>query len=189
MEEKKTIRKKVLTQLKEIQKPEYEQLSYEIASKLYETDEWKQATTIGITISRPPEVDTYQMIRRAWQEKKRVVVPKCYPETKEMIFYELTRFDELESVYYGLYEPMVEKTKSINKEEISLLLVPGVAYDRRGYRIGFGGGYYDRFLTDFKGTTISLAFHLQLFDDLPHEEHDIPVGKIITEQGSVHVIK
>lgn len=187
MEGKKEIRKKVLEELNKLSKPMYEHFSYNIAQKLYHTEEWKEADTIGITVSRPPEVDTYQIIRQAWEENKRVVVPKCYPHTKEMVFRELTRFDELESVYYGLYEPIEEKTRVVSKDEISLLLVPGVAYGKNGYRIGFGGGYYDRFLVDYKGKTISLAFMIQIFDELPYESHDIPVGKIITERGMMDV--
>lgn len=81
-----------------------------------------------------------------------------------------------------MFEPKEHETDAVSKEEIDLVIVPGLLYNRAGYRVGFGGGYYDRFLKDYRGYTISLAFSFQLIDHLPHEEYDIPVGKMITEK-------
>ena len=102
-----------------------------------------------------------------------------------MDFRILTSFDELETVYIDLLEPIVEQTESIGKEQIDLLIVPGVVFSNDGYRIGFGGGYYDRYMTDYKGATISLAFHSQVNHEVPIEAHDIPVQKIITERDFI----
>lgn len=183
--DKKKLRNTLQNELKKLSKPEYEHFSYEIAQWLYRDPDWKNADTIGITISKMPEVDTYQIIRKAWEENKRIAVPKCIPETKTMVFRALTAFNELESVYYGLFEPIVELTKEVPKEEIDLMIVPGLGFTKEGYRIGFGGGYYDRYLQDYKGKTLSLAFSLQIVPSLPIEPHDIPVSKIITERGPI----
>lgn len=180
--EKKFLRKEMLGRLKELNKPEHEQRSYEIARKLYQSPLWLQAKTIGITVSNPPEADTWQIIRKAWEEGKRVAVPKCNPKTKEMVFRDLDRFSDLESVYYGLWEPIEAKTEEVSGEKIDTLIVPGVAYMKNGYRLGFGGGYYDRFLESYKGNTISLAFAFQVIKSLPVEEHDRPVEMIITDE-------
>lgn len=180
MERKNKLRKQMMDSLKEIDKPQYEHLSYEIAQSLYKDSFWKEAKTIGITVSKYPEVDTYQMIRKAWEEGKRVVIPKCLPKTKEMVFRTLTQFNQLESVYYGLLEPIEELTHEVSANEIDLLIVPGLAFSMDGYRVGFGGGYYDRYLTGYKGHTLSLAFPQQLIEELPVEGHDLPVEKIIT---------
>jgi 5-formyltetrahydrofolate cyclo-ligase len=177
---KKELRSVVLGELKKLSKPEYEQFSYEIANQLFADDLWKEANTIGITVSNYPELDTYQIIRKAWEQNKRVVVPKCQPKSKQMSFHELKQFTQLESVYYGLLEPIEALTKQVERVEIDLLIVPGLAFTNEGYRLGFGGGYYDRFLTDYKGSTVSLAFPSQLKEKLPIEKHDIPVQKIIT---------
>lgn len=177
---KKELRSLVLGELKKLSKPEYEQFSYEIAKQLFTEELWKKASTIGITISNYPELDTYQVIRKAWEQGKRVVVPKCHPKEKQMSFHELNQFTQLESVYYGLLEPIEALTKKVAKEEIDLLIVPGLAFTHEGYRLGFGGGYYDRFLLEYNGSTVSLAFPVQLTAKLPLEEHDIPVQKIIT---------
>ncbi|MEI2403783.1 5-formyltetrahydrofolate cyclo-ligase [Niallia taxi] len=186
-ESKQEIRSRVLAELRAIPKPAYEQLSYEIAQNLYNHPLFQKASHVGVTISRFPEVDTYQIIRAAWAQGKKVSVPKCLPKTRAMEFRILERFDQLESIYSGLYEPMEAETKLTEANEIELLLVPGVAYSKDGYRIGFGGGYYDRFLKSFHGTTISLAIESQLEKSLPIESHDIPVQHIITNKGAMVV--
>ena len=101
---------------------------------------------MGLRFPVPPEVDTYQIIRKAWDEGKRIVTPKCLPKDRQMDFRVLDRFDQLESVYFGLLEPIESKTVRVDPEEIDLLIVPGMAFERRGFRMGVGGGYYDRFL-------------------------------------------
>ncbi len=180
--EKKEIRKRVLHDLRALDKSTYEQYSFEIARKLYQLPIWKRASTIALTISRSPEVDTWQIIRNGWLEGKRIVAPKCLPESKQMVFRQITSFEQLESVYFGLYEPQKMQTEEIKKQEIELMIVPGVAFNKQGYRIGFGGGYYDRYLENFNGETLSLAFSLQILQELPIEKHDIPVQSIITEK-------
>ncbi|RDU35377.1 5-formyltetrahydrofolate cyclo-ligase [Neobacillus piezotolerans] len=182
MEDKKMLRKSMMERLRSMSDGEYMERSNRIASNLFGHPAWKEAEVIGITISRPPEVDTYQIIEKAWQEGKRIAVPKCLPATREMQFRYLTDFSELEKVYYGLLEPIVEKTEQVRPDDISLLVVPGLAFSRDGYRLGFGGGYYDRFLTVYKGQTASLAFSCQIVGELPVENHDRQVGMIMTEE-------
>lgn len=177
---KKEYRSFMMKELKKLSKQEHEQYSYEIASRLFETLPWKEANVIGITVSNYPEVDTYQIIRKAWEQEKKVVVPKCHPKEKQMTFHEIHRFTQLESVYYGLLEPIESLTVKVEPHEIDLVIVPGLAFSNEGYRLGFGGGYYDRYLANYKGTTISMAFPIQLKENIPVEVHDIPVKKIIT---------
>ncbi|RHW41060.1 5-formyltetrahydrofolate cyclo-ligase [Neobacillus notoginsengisoli] len=182
MEEKRNSRKEMMSHLKRLDSQDYKDQSVQIAESLFEQQEWIQAKVIGITISRPPEVDTYKIIKQAWREGKKIAVPKCIPKAKVMDFRYLSDFSQLETVYYGLKEPMVEKTELASPEDIGCLIVPGLAFSVEGFRVGFGGGYYDRFLTGFNGHTVSLAFSCQIIDHLPVEIHDIPVRKVITEQ-------
>ncbi len=184
MQEKKQLRNEIRERLKKIPKPLYEHYSYTIAQELYKDPLWQSASIIGITISIPPEVDTYQIIRTAWAEGKKIAVPKCFAKEKQMDFRELQRFDQLESVYFGLLEPIETETVLVEKENIDLLIVPGLAFTQEGYRTGVGGGYYDRYLQHYQGNTLSLAFQEQLVSSVPIEEHDIPVGKIITNKES-----
>lgn len=187
MKEKKQIRKEMQRQLANLSKPVYEHFSYQIAQRLFAESFWKDANTISITISRMPEVDTYQIIRRAWEEKKTVVVPKCYPANRTMKFRVLKAFNELESVFYGLFEPIEKVTDEVGRKDIDLMIVPGLAFTKRGERLGFGGGYYDRYLEEYGGRKISLAFQQQIVSSLPVERHDILLHKIITEEESIEI--
>ncbi|EIJ78865.1 5-formyltetrahydrofolate cyclo-ligase [Bacillus methanolicus PB1] len=187
METKQMIRKAVKAKLANIQKPEYEDKSYQIAQTLFSDPYWKDAKTVAITVSNPPEADTLQIIRKGWELGKKIAVPKCIPESKGMVFRTLTRFSELESSFFNLYEPIEGLTEAVSANEIDLMIVPGVAFTYDCYRIGHGGGYYDRYLTNFNGKTVSLAFEEQLIDRFQVEEHDIPVMKLITDKKVIEL--
>lgn len=179
------IRKMMKEKLELVPNELYDSWSREIAANLFNSNAWKEAGMIGITISRGKEVHTRGILEKGWQDGKRMVVPKCDPVSRKMTFRILTSFDQLESIYYGLQEPIETATDAVLANDIDLLIVPGLAYSKEGYRIGFGGGYYDRFLCTYKGKTASLAFEVQLVDQLPIETHDIPVNMIITNKQVV----
>ncbi|MEH7086164.1 5-formyltetrahydrofolate cyclo-ligase [Neobacillus drentensis] len=187
MNNKLSIRKDMKEQLSSLTKLLYEDYSNNIAGRLYDDQDWKEAQVIGITISKKPEVDTYQIIERAWELGKQVVVPKCDPKEKKMTFRRITDFSQLETVYYGLLEPIESLTNPMSADRIDLIIVPGLAYTREGYRLGFGGGYYDRYLQNYNGKTLSLAFAEQLVPQFHVEEHDIPVSKIITNNEVIKI--
>jgi 5-formyltetrahydrofolate cyclo-ligase len=187
VDEKKQLRRQLKEELSALSLPLYEHWSFQIAQQLYKDEFWEKAATVAITISRFPEVDTWQIIRKAWEQGKRIVIPKCEAKSRTMDFRELTVFSQLESVYFGLLEPIVSETSSVPAEEIDLVIVPGAAYARSGYRLGFGGGYYDRFLANYHGNTLSLAFEKQLINSLPIERHDIPVRKIISNKEVIKI--
>lgn len=163
----------------------YNNASLTIKNKLLKESSIINSNTIGLTISRKKEVDTKSIIQSLWELGKNVAVPKCNPKNHSMDFYLITNFEQLETVYLDLQEPIPEKTVYINKKNIDVLIVPGVVFDNKGYRIGYGGGYYDRYLKDYNGTLFSLAFQLQIVDQLPKETHDIPVHYILTEKGKI----
>jgi 5-formyltetrahydrofolate cyclo-ligase len=163
----------------------YTTLSEQIAASLYAQKEWVEAKTIGITLSMENEVNTYPIIEKAWEEGKKVVVPKCNKGTRTMSFREISNFDQLETVYMNLREPIPALTEEVNADEIDLQIVPGVAYTERGERIGYGGGYYDRYLVHYKGKALSLAYSFQMVEHIPVEPFDKNVEKIITEKGTM----
>ncbi|MBC6974474.1 5-formyltetrahydrofolate cyclo-ligase [Bacillus sp. Xin] len=184
-EEKVRLRKKIVEQMNALSKEQHKTLSEQIVFSLYEQKEWRDAQTIGITLSMEHEVNTYVIIKQAWREGKKVVVPKCNRETRTMTFRQITNFDQLETVYMSLREPIPALTVEIEANEIDLLFVPGVAYTRRGERIGYGGGYYDRYLLQYEGKTLSLAFGFQIVNYIPTEPFDQNVQKIITEKETI----
>lgn len=180
--EKKIIRDQILENKSKIDNISLKSYSNSIISKLYNTDYYKTAKTIMTFISFGAEVDTHDFIKHSIKNNKRIVVPITIPSTKELKLSEVLNFDELEIGYYDILTPKAEFIRYIDPSEVDLIIVPGVGFDKEGYRIGYGGGYYDRFLSKLDHITkISLAFDMQLIDNIPKEDFDIPVDYIITE--------
>ncbi|EJQ55361.1 MULTISPECIES: 5-formyltetrahydrofolate cyclo-ligase [Bacillus] len=184
-EEKVRLRKQIIEHMNSLSEERYTTLSEQIAFSLYAQKEWAEAKTVGITLSMENEVNTYAIIEKAWEEGKKVVVPKCNKETRTMSFRQISNFDQLEIVYMNLREPIPARTEEVNADDIDLQIVPGVAYTERGERIGYGGGYYDRYLLHYKGKTLSLAYSFQIVEHIPVEPFDKNVEKIITEKGTM----
>ena len=132
---KRKIREEMKRKLAELPPLEHTRFSREIAQKVFELKEWKQAETIGITVAVHPEPETNVLIEQAWLEGKRVAVPKCIPSSKALDFRYIASFSELETVYFGLKEP-ISTTEPAAKEDLSLLIVPGLAFTRKGLPIG-----------------------------------------------------
>ena len=177
--DKQELRKSGILKVKQLTKDKKKLIEQSLTNQLVHSMLWKQAKTIGITMSQGFEWNTKTIIEQAWKENKTVCIPKCEPKEKKLTFYQFDTYNQLEVVYYNLLEPKPEREKLVNKAFIDLLIVPGVLFDRRGYRIGFGGGYYDRFLMDFPNDTVSLISAMQLVDKVPEESFDVPVQHLI----------
>lgn len=180
---KSQLRNKAIIYLKSLSEEKKDIIEKKIIYQLIRSALWENASSIGITISQGFEWETQAIIEAAWKENKQVSVPKCDPATKGLTFYQLITYEQLEVSYYNLKEPNPDKSQATEKASIDLLIVPGLIFDKNGYRIGFGGGYYDRFLTDFPNETVSLISNGQLVDELPKEKFDLPVHYLITEDG------
>lgn len=143
---------------------------------------YRACDTLLAYISTSLECDTSAVIKRALSEGKRVAVPKCLPETRGLEFYIITSPDDLREGFYGIPEPDVSVCERLDSFEGSLCLVPGLAFDLRGFRLGFGGGYYDRFLSGFTGATAAVCYDDCVADELPADEHDMRIQALITEK-------
>ncbi|WP_077601315.1 5-formyltetrahydrofolate cyclo-ligase [Oceanobacillus sojae] len=186
MSEKKILRQKMLKELSLLSKLDRKKVETGQQMQLFTTPAFQNAATIGVTISTEIEWDTYTVIKKAWGEGKIIASPKCMVKTKELHYYAWNHQNQIQDGYAGIKEPIPEKTKQIPYSDIDLLIVPGVIFDKRGYRIGYGGGYYDRMLADYTGTTISLCSEQQLIQQIPRESYDLPVEQIITEERILH---
>lgn len=179
--DKTTLRNKVKEALSTMSDNTYHSQSLAIVKKVLQEPYIIEANTIGVTISNKPEVDTFLLIEELWRLGKKVAVPKCHPKTREMSFYAIDSFAQLETVYMHLREPIPERCEFVDANEMDVILVPGVVFDRYGYRIGYGGGYYDRYVLNYKkGKLLSMLFDEQIIDRVPTEEHDCPVDIIVT---------
>ncbi|AIH03537.1 MULTISPECIES: 5-formyltetrahydrofolate cyclo-ligase [Thermodesulfobacterium] len=127
------------------------------------------------------EVSLLYLIGKGFLEKK-VYLPKTWVQQKKLTFHQVYSFSDLRPGPFGLLEPPVEHPK-IEWEEIELIFVPGLAFDLKGGRIGYGGGFYDRVLFQVKGKKIGVAFSFQVFNKLPLEPHDCKVDFLVTEKG------
>lgn len=165
---------------KGLSKEHRQKMDLEIESRLLCSEEYAEADMILTYVSVKLEPDTLGIIHAAFANGKRVAVPKC-TEGNNMDFYFIKSADDLVKGKYGLSEPDTDKCKKANPTEKSLCIVPALSFDAKGFRLGKGGGYYDRFLKDFKGKSAGLCYHSFLRLSLPKEAFDIPVDIIVTE--------
>ncbi|HXC61933.1 MAG TPA: 5-formyltetrahydrofolate cyclo-ligase [Nitrospiria bacterium] len=156
-----------------------------IRQRLFALDEFRAAGLIHFFIAIGREVETLPMIQEAITLQKRVVVPVVVPESMDMRLSELLKDSPLVQGVRGTLQPSPDQIRPINTSEIDLMLVPGMAFDRHGHRLGRGSGYFDRLLgQSFKKSMpiIALAYELQLVEHIPVMDHDKKVDKIITEE-------
>ncbi|MCK9418141.1 MAG: 5-formyltetrahydrofolate cyclo-ligase [Nitrospirae bacterium] len=176
---KKEIRKKVLAARDSLSPEKRTAKSREIEERLFSLSEFKSARIVLFFASFRSEVDTGPMIRRALTFGKRVVLPKV--EGTELALYEIADWDhDVSPGAWGIPEP--HENRPVRLDELDLILVPGAAFDGRGNRLGYGAGFYDKLLSSFTKTTVALAFEAQIVPQVPAEEHDMPVKKIVTEK-------
>ena len=146
---------------------------------------FKNAGVIHIFISKPDEPDTRPIIEHCWSSGKKIAVPVVLTDTFDLFHSEIKSFDDLVVGMYGTQEPPPERRIKINPESFDLIIVPGVAFDRQGGRLGHGKGYYDRFLEHTRAFRLGLTFNFQLLETVPTELHDVTMNAILSESGIV----
>nr|WP_294679978.1 5-formyltetrahydrofolate cyclo-ligase [uncultured Blautia sp.] len=178
METKKEIRKKIFSLRKAHTDQWVDEKSREITRHMAELPEYKAATKIMAYADYNHEVITRYMIEKAWEDGKEVSVPKVVG--KDMIFHRLTDFSQLESGYFGIPEP--REDGEVTRWEDALMIMPGVAFDKNCNRVGYGGGFYDRFLEKHpKICRVAVSFSFQILEEVPTEPTDICPEIIVTE--------
>ena len=177
--EKKAFRQQQIQRLSQMTAEERVAQNLSLQNQLFTSTAWQQARTVAITISSAIEVDTRPFVKRAWDEDKTVVIPKTLPH-RQMAFYPYTDASQLTRTKFGILEPA--DGTPVAKQAIDLILVPGLGYSRtERARIGFGGGYYDRYLADFTGVKLTLAYRQMAFDhpEWPVDEFDILLDQLL----------
>jgi len=162
-------------------------LSRQILAKAMDLPEYEQAFTAMFYVDVRSEVRTRFALPKALESSKRIVVPYC--DGGDLKLFHLEALDELDTRTFGILEPreglLALPEKSVDAGELDLILVPGVAFDRRGARLGHGKGYYDKLLVNVRPDTplIALAFECQMFPEIPVETHDVFMNRVITENA------
>ena len=161
-----------------------------IAQTVKSLPAYARASTVFSYLSFGAEVDTRELIEDAWSSGKTVALPYCVPGTRLMEWHEVTSFDNLVTSCYGIDEPAPDPETLIDPAAYpdSVALVPGLSFNAQGLRLGYGGGFYDIFLSDFAGVSVGLCRNA-FFDTvaLALEPHDVPVQFVATDAGVVEV--
>lgn len=177
------LRKEMKAKLRAMSPEEISSKSYAACKALIALPEYHHAQAIMLYLPIPQEVDTAEIALHTWRERKTILVPKINWEQRHMLAMQIHSFDD-GVVYgqFGLREP--DDGPVWPSEEIDLIIVPALAYDRSGGRLGRGGGFYDRFLAEpgVHATTCGLGFDEQLVDNLPTARHDHPIDLLVTNK-------
>ncbi len=173
--------------------------SRQIVRHLVEWPLYRESRMIAAYVPFRGEADIRPWIEQAVHDGKQVVIPRIHPHASEMDFYRFEGWDKLISGSYGIMEPDPQQGKPADVRQLDMVLVPGVAFDRLGGRLGYGGGYYDRFFARLARETqlvelssrhspgfpirVGIAYFVQMVDHIPMEPLDVPVSYIATERG------
>jgi 5-formyltetrahydrofolate cyclo-ligase len=161
--------------------------SRRIVSRLRQLPEYREARTISTYVSMPHEVQTLSLLEQAWDEGKQVVVPCCVAKRLEL--FHVRSIDDLAPRTLGILEPRADFRQQpdrwLSAAQIDLFVIPGLAFDRHGRRLGYGKGYYDRLLAGAPEVVprVALAFECQLVEQVPVTASDIAMHCVITEEN------
>jgi len=183
--DKATIRRDILTARRQFPAREREKASRQIQLHLLEWPFFQNAQVVHIFVNQSYEVETTAIIHVCWKMEKTVVVPYLVPQSNILGHSILSEFEQLQTKKFDLREPRPETRQSVDLKTIDLVIVPGVAFDKIGRRLGYGKGYYDRFLSQINGFFLGLTFQFQIVPMLPQSPHDISMDSILTESGFI----
>ena len=175
------LRKQVLHEMKALSQKQKQAMDRVLTERFLNHPFYQDAKAIATYLSFPHEFQTQGLIDQALKDGKKVLIPKTYPKGRmEFVVYDP---QQLKKTSFGLLEPQGD-LEVVDASQIDLIHVPGLAFTREGYRIGYGGGYYDRYLEHFAGHGLSTIYPCQV-QEFNSEEHDIPVQEVLIYEGNL----
>ena len=175
------LRKKILQEMKALSQEQKQAMDRALTERFLQHPFYQEAKTIATYLSFPHEFQTQGLIKQALKEGKKILIPKTYPKGRmEFVVYDP---QQLAKTSFGLLEPQGD-LEVVEPSQIDLIHVPGLAFTTEDYRIGYGGGYYDRYLENFAGHTMSTIYPCQV-QEFNLENHDIPVQEVLTYEGNL----
>ena len=178
---KSELRKQVLHEMKANPREQKQFIDQALTERLLQHPFYQEAKVIATYLSFPHEFQTQRLIEQALKDGKKVLIPKTYPKGRmDFVVYDP---QQLVKTAFGLLEPQGD-LEVVDASQIDLIHVPGLAFTTEGYRIGYGGGYYDRYLKHLSGHTFSTIYPCQIQDFIP-ESHDIPVQEVLIDEGNL----
>ena len=178
---KSELRKQVLQEMKALPRQQKQFIDQALTEQLLQHPFYQEAKVIATYLSFPHEFQTQELIEQALRDCKKVLIPKTYSKGRmDFVIYDP---QQLVKTSFGLLEPQGD-LGVVDASQIDLIHVPGLAFTMEGYRIGYGGGYYDRYLKHFPGHTLSTVYPCQIRDFIP-EDHDIPVQEVLIDERNL----
>ena len=178
---KSELRKQVLREMKALSQEQKQAMDRALTERFLNHLFYQEAKVIATYLSFPHEFQTQGLIDQALRDGKKVLIPKTYPKGRmEFVVYDP---QQLKKTSFGLLEPQGD-LEVVDASQIDLIHVPGLAFTKEGYRIGYGGGYYDRYLENFAGQTMSTIYPCQV-QEFNSEDHDIPVQEVLIDEGNL----
>ena len=178
---KSELRKQVLHEMKALSQKQKQAMDQVLTERFLHHPFYQEAKVIATYLSFPHEFQTQGLIDQALKDGKKVLIPKTYPKGRmDFVVYHP---QQLAKTSFGLLEPQGD-LEVVDASQIDLIHVPGLAFTKEGYRIGYGGGYYDRYLENFAGQTMSTIYPCQI-QNFNSEDHDIPVQEVLIYEGNL----
>ncbi len=178
--EKRILREEFKKYRREMPKQEKASKDFEILNRIVALPEYKNAKMLLTYVSTDIEVDTKALIEGALLDGKTVLVPRCVDGKIDMKFYKISSLSDLKPGAFGVLEP--ENCEEITEFSDAVCILPGLGFDLKGYRLGYGKGYYDRFLAGFTGKNIGVCYNICLKSLIPHGKYDRMVDVLVTEK-------
>jgi 5-formyltetrahydrofolate cyclo-ligase len=188
---KSEIRRSILARRDALSKKQRAEKSKAIMDRLFAFANFLESRIVIFYLSHKSEVDTEPMVKKALALEKIIALPLIDEEKKEIVPLKIDNLDrDTGPGYRGIREPIRQRCKEIPVQHVNLAIIPGIAFDERGGRIGYGTGFYDRFIPDLDVTTrkVALAFECQIVPQIPMEPHDRYTDIIITEKRIIYKI-
>ena len=186
---KKKTRKEMINLLESISPVVKKAKDKMIENNLLTLKEYKEARNVMLFASFRNEVDTFPVIKEALKSKQNVVLPRVNTDEKELELYLIQDIEELSPGYANIPEPVSVDTRVFPAKDIDLIMMPGLAFDSKGRRLGYGGGYYDRLLDRLgsKPDLVAVAYSEQIINNVPATESDKKVNIIVTDMRTITV--
>lgn len=183
--DKSTLRQRMLQQREQFSAEQRERWDREILRQLQKCERVRRAHTLMVYMSFRGEAGTDSILQWGLAEGKRLVAPVTRVRERELIPVEVRSLRKLTIGAFGIREPLFHEERRVPLSDIDLILIPGVAFDVKGGRLGYGGGFYDRFLSRLEPHTwkIGLAYHWQIIEHVPMEPHDVLLDAIVCDSG------
>lgn len=183
---KEVLRRRILALRSSLPTDELNRLSMKITGKVVGLAEYKRAKIIASYVAKKDEVQTSYIINHALDNGKRVIVPIANPASRSLAFSEIRSMNELTGGHFGVPEPSPEFLRPVPLRKADLILVPVVAWDEKGFRLGYGHGYFDRALQSARDSfSVGLALELQLAESVPHLDFDMRMRAVVTEKRTL----